>query len=233
MRADDQPDRPKIVAILPARNVVRTVAATLDSLPRDLIDEVILVDNASHDGTANVAEKLHHRHPPPGRPRLRRQPQDVLQRRARGRRRLDPRVSPRQPVRRALDPELIATAQKGRHGLVMGSRFLPPRRALDGDMPPYKYLANRTLSFLNARLLGVHLSEFHTGFRVYSAEMLRAVDYRNNWMNSLQLRDHRPVRSARIHRRRDSVVLALLRGGLLQPLLGLAAIPASIPSRSR
>jgi len=177
MRAANQ----KIVAILPARNVARTVAVSFDNLPRDLVDEVILVDNASHDDTAGIAEKLGItviRHPVDRgyggslktccNAALEAGADWILE------------FHPDNQYDSRCIPLLIETAQTGNHGLVMGSRFIPPRRALEGGMPWYKYLANRTLSFLNAHLLGVHLSEFHTGFRVYKAEMLRAVNYRDN-----------------------------------------------------
>jgi len=70
-------------------------------------------------------------------------------------------------------PDLVAKARSGDYAMVIGSRFLPARRALEGGMPWWKYLNNRALTFLNGTLLGRHLSEFHSGFRLYSAKWAR------------------------------------------------------------
>jgi hypothetical protein len=75
---------------------------------------------------------------------------------------------------------LISKAKETGVGIVMGSRFIPARRALEGNMPMWKFLGNRCLTFLNSVLLGAWLSEFHTGYRVYSAEMVRHIPYRND-----------------------------------------------------
>ena len=74
-------------------------------------------------------------------------------------------------------PALLEKAQSDRYVIVMGSRFLPPRRALEGGMPFWKYVSNRILTFLNGALLGVYLSEFHTGQRVYNATWARDVPF--------------------------------------------------------
>jgi hypothetical protein len=77
----------------------------------------------------------------------------------------------------AFVPELLAKARSDRFAIVIGSRFLPARRALEGGMPWWKFAANRTLTFLNGALVGVHLSEFHTGYRVYNAAWVRTLDF--------------------------------------------------------
>lgn len=171
----------KIVAIMPGRNVAHTVTASLEALPRELISEVILVDNASRDDTANVAEKLGItviRHPEDRgyggslktccNAALATGAEWILE------------FHPDNQYDARYIPQLLATAPSGNHGLTLGSRFLPPRRALESGMPWWKFVANRALTFLNGRLLGVRLSEFHTGYRVYSARMLRAVDFMKN-----------------------------------------------------
>jgi hypothetical protein len=79
-----------------------------------------------------------------------------------------------------LVPDLIAKAKAAGVGIVMGSRFIPPKRALEGNMPMWKFIGNRCLTTFNSIMLGTWLSEFHTGYRVYSAEMVRGIPYQNN-----------------------------------------------------
>jgi glycosyltransferase involved in cell wall biosynthesis len=72
-------------------------------------------------------------------------------------------------------PALLEKARSAPYAMVLGSRFLPARRALEGGMPWWKFVNNRVLSFLNGALLGMHLSEFHSGYRVYDARWVRGI----------------------------------------------------------
>jgi glycosyltransferase involved in cell wall biosynthesis len=76
-------------------------------------------------------------------------------------------------------PELLEPFQE-RVAVVLGSRMLTPRGALRGGMPVYKFIGNRILTFAQNSLLGSHLSEFHTGYRVYSVAALRSIPFERN-----------------------------------------------------
>lgn len=81
-------------------------------------------------------------------------------------------------------PELLGTLTEplrtGEADAVFGSRMLPPSNALRGGMPLYKFVGNRILTFLQNRILGIRLSEFHSGYRVYSIAALRKLPFERN-----------------------------------------------------
>ena len=161
---------------MPARNSAQTLEDTVKAIPFGCIDQIVLVDNASRDDTVAVAERLGLtvvRHP--------------VDRGFGG--------SMKTCLRTALDlgadlivelhpdnqydprfvPVLIEKIRSADYAIVMGSRFMPPRRALEGGMPMWKFVNNRALTFLNGTLMGVYLSEFHSGLRVYDARWVRGV----------------------------------------------------------
>lgn len=170
--------RSRVVAIMPARNSARTLEATFKRIPPGYIDQIILVDNASKDDTVAIAERLGItvvRHP--------------VDRGFGG--------SIKTLFRTALDngadyiielhpdnqydpsgiPALLEKIHPDRYAMVIASRFLPPRRALEGGMPWWKFIANRILTTLNNWMMGVRMSEFHSGFRVYSAKWARNLPF--------------------------------------------------------
>jgi glycosyltransferase involved in cell wall biosynthesis len=166
--------RPRVVVIMPARNSARTLEATFNGIPDGWVDGVILVDNASRDDTVAIAERLGItvvRHP--------------VDRGYGG--------SVKTCLRTAVDagadlivelhpdnqydpkfvPAMVEKARSGDYAIVLGSRFLVPGQARRDGMPWWRFIANRILTFVNATLLGVRLSEFHSGYRVYSAKWVR------------------------------------------------------------
>jgi len=173
--------QPKIVIIMPARNSAKTLAATYHAIPPGCADEVILVDNKSKDETVKIAEELGIkvvRHPSDRgyggslktclKTALAEGADFIVE------------LHPDGQYNTELIPDLIAKAKETGVGLVLGSRFIPAKRALEGNMPLWKFLGNRCLTFLNNVLLGQRLAEFHTGYRVYRADMVRGVPYWNN-----------------------------------------------------
>jgi glycosyltransferase involved in cell wall biosynthesis len=170
-------DGARVIVVMPAYNAARTLEATYRGLPRDLVDEVILVDDVSRDATVEVAERLGLRvvvH---------------LQNRGYGgnqktcylealRRGADVvvMVHPDNQYDATLVPELVAPILAGRADLVLGSRLLSGT-ALSGGMPRWKYAANRFLTGVENRALGLRLSECHTGFRAYSRRLLETVPF--------------------------------------------------------
>ena len=79
-----------------------------------------------------------------------------------------------------LIPDMIAAIRDGKGDFVMGSRFLPPRSAWEGGMPRYKYLSNRFLTSIENLVMGLNLSECHSGYRAYSRRLLLTVPFLRN-----------------------------------------------------
>lgn len=77
-------------------------------------------------------------------------------------------------------PELLAPFQDERVAAVFGSRMMPPKEALRGGMPLYKFVGNRILTWIQNRLLHSRLSEFHSGYRIYSVDALRSIPFERN-----------------------------------------------------
>jgi glycosyltransferase involved in cell wall biosynthesis len=167
----------RAVIIMPARNSARTLEDTYRGIPPGSVDQVILVDNASRDDTVAIAERLGItvvRHPVDRgyggsiktclRTALAAGAELILE------------LHPDNQYDPSFVPSLLEKARSGNYAIVIGSRFLPARRALEGGMPWWKFVANRALTFLNGFLLGVRLSEFHTGYRVYRARWIRTLN---------------------------------------------------------
>jgi glycosyltransferase involved in cell wall biosynthesis len=162
----------RIVVILPAYNAARTLRRTVDAIPMQLVDEVILTDDASTDATADIAQALGLRtivHPSNRgyggnqktcyRAALETGADIVVMLHP------DYQYSPR------LVPAMASMVASGEYDVVLGSRILG-RGALAGGMPLWKYIANRVLTLLENILLRRKLSEYHTGLRAWSRRAL-------------------------------------------------------------
>ncbi len=77
-------------------------------------------------------------------------------------------------------PQMISPIKEGHAELVLGSRMLDRMKALEGNMPLYKWIGNQTLTFLQNRFLGTNLSEFHTGYRAFKVDALKRIPFANN-----------------------------------------------------
>jgi glycosyltransferase involved in cell wall biosynthesis len=170
----------KICVVLPAYNAVRTLQATVEEIPPDIVDDVILVDDASTDDTLALAKKLsifafaHHRNLGYGgnqktcyRLALERGADIVVMLHP------DYQYSPK------LLPAMAAMLASGLYDVVLGSRILGVS-ALVGGMPRYKYVANRMLTLIENILLGHKLSEYHTGYRGFTREVIEALPLERN-----------------------------------------------------
>lgn len=171
----------KIVVVLPAYNAEKTLQQTFEEIPFDIVDEIILVDDSSLDKTFEKAQELGIKHV------IRHE-----QNKGYG-------GNQKTCYNKALDlnadivimlhpdyqytPKLIHSMcyliANDVYHVVLGSRILG-RGALKGGMPVYKYIANRMLTLFQNILMGQKLSEYHTGFRAFSAQVLRAIDYNSN-----------------------------------------------------
>lgn len=165
----------KIVVVMPAYNAARTLERTVAELPRAWVDEVILVDDGSQDDTAARAQALGLRTIVHARNRGYGGNQKTCYREALARGadivvmlHPDYQYSPRLVLAMA---SLVAS---GHYDIALGSRILGGD-ALRGGMPLYKYVANRVLTLAQNLFTGAKLSEYHTGFRAFSADVLRTL----------------------------------------------------------
>ncbi len=169
----------KIVVVLPAYNAEKTLAATVRELP-DLVDETILVDDYSKDGTVAVARSLglsvhvHDRNRGYGG----NQKTCYAQALARG---ADVVVMthPDYQYSPLLVTAMASMVAYGVYDISLGSRILGGG-ALRGGMPRYKYVANRALTTFQNIVMGASLSEYHTGYRAFSRELLMALPLERN-----------------------------------------------------
>ena len=165
----------KIVVVMPAYRAEKTLQRTHEAVPRDVVDEVILTDDASDDATAAVARKLgittfvHETNRGYGANQktcyleaLRRGADVVVM------------LHPDYQYEPRLVTPMASMITSGIYDVVLGSRILGGT-AMAGGMPLWKYAANRVLTLLQNFALGSKLSEFHTGFRAYSREALLAI----------------------------------------------------------
>ncbi len=171
----------KVIAVMPAYNAARTLEPTVRDIPGGTIDEIILVDDASTDNTVEVAQKLgltiirHETNRGYGanqktcyRLALERGADIVIM------------IHPDYQYDSRLTPYLIGFLKEGFLDVMLGSRIRTRKEALSGGMPLYKYLANRTLTFIENILLGMNLSEWHTGFRAYTRKVLETIPWHDN-----------------------------------------------------
>lgn len=170
----------KLVVIMPAYNSGKTLRQTYEELPRNYVDEVILVDDASKDDTLRIACELgirtviHTENVGYGgnqktcyREALRHGGDIIVM------------VHPDYQYSPRLVTAMASMVASGHYDVVLGSRILGGT-ALKGGMPLYKYISNRLLTFIENLALGVKLSEYHTGFRAFTREVLETLPLEEN-----------------------------------------------------
>jgi glycosyltransferase involved in cell wall biosynthesis len=183
--ADDNPgpcesmlERKKIVVVLPAYNARCTLRKTIDEIPAGIVDDIILTDDASSDGTADLARSLgihtlrHDRNQGYGA----NQKTCYLAALARGAD-IVVMLHPDYQYTPRLVTAMASMVASGHYDAVLGSRILG-KGALSGGMPRYKYVANRLLTFGQNIMLGQKLSEYHTGYRAWSRSVLENLPLR-------------------------------------------------------
>ncbi len=170
----------KVVVVMPAYNAGATLERTVADVPRDVVDEILVVDDASRDDTCDVAARL-------GLPVIRHpknrgyggnQKTCYTSALARGAD-IVVMVHPDYQYTPRLVPALASCIASGLYDVALGSRILGGR-ALDGGMPVYKYIANRALTLVENLLLGEKLSEYHTGYRAFSRRLLETLPIQEN-----------------------------------------------------
>jgi glycosyltransferase involved in cell wall biosynthesis len=171
----------KIVVVLPAYNAELTLEKTYREIPFDIVDEVILVDDFSKDNTYNLGKKLGIKHI------IHHEVnkgyggnQKTCYRKALE---LDADIvimlHPDYQYTPLLIPAMVSLIGSGLYPVVFGSRILG-KSALTGGMPKYKYFANRLLTFIQNVLMNQKLTEYHTGYRAYSADVLKKINFEKN-----------------------------------------------------
>ena len=171
----------KVVAVLPAYNAARTLEMTYNEIPFDVVDEVILCDDASEDNTVKIGaqlgiqhiikheknkgyggnqKSLYHKSLEIG--------ADIIV-----------MLHPDYQYTPRLIPSMVNMIGEDLYPVVLGSRILG-KGALKGGMPLYKYMANRLLTFVQNILVNYKLSEYHTGYRAFSREVLETINFEKN-----------------------------------------------------
>lgn len=171
----------KVAVVLPAYNAGKTLQKTYREIPFDIVDEVILVDDASRDNTSQLARELGIGHV-------------VVHKNNKGyggnqktcyntARELGADIVIMLHPDYQYTPKLIHSMAyliaDGVYPVVFGSRILG-KGALKGGMPMYKYIANRALTLFQNILMGQKLAEYHTGYRAFSKDVLETVNYNLN-----------------------------------------------------
>jgi len=171
----------KLVIVLPAYKAALTLERTYNEIPFDIVDDVVLVDDNSPDNTVDVARQIGIRH--------------IIKHEANKGYGGNQKSCYRKAMELNADivvmlhpdyqytPKLIHTLASmiayDVYPVSFGSRILG-KGALKGGMPMYKYIANRFLTLFQNIMLGQKLSEYHTGYRAFSAEVIKSIDFTHN-----------------------------------------------------
>jgi glycosyltransferase involved in cell wall biosynthesis len=171
----------KVIVVLPAYNAALTLEKTYREIPFDIVDDVVLCDDASSDNTSALARKIGIRHV-------------ITHTDNRGyggnQKSLYNKalelgadivimLHPDYQYTPKLIPAMVNIIGEDLYPVVLGSRILG-KGALAGGMPLYKYIANRMLTFFQNLLVNYKLSEYHTGYRAFNSKVLRAINYNEN-----------------------------------------------------
>jgi glycosyltransferase involved in cell wall biosynthesis len=172
---------PKVFIVLPAYNAEKTLSRTIAAIPCEYLEHIILVDDSSHDRTVKIAHDLgleyfvHAKNLGYGGNQktcyqlaLARGADIVVM------------LHPDYQYDPQFIPYLVAPIENGHFDLMLGSRITSRKKVLAGGMPLYKYIANRFLTFCENIILGLSLSEYHTGYRAYSRRALEIIPYEKN-----------------------------------------------------
>lgn len=171
----------KILVVLPAFNAESTLEATYNDIPFDIVDEVLLVDDGSKDATLTVAKQLgvdhiisHEENRGYG------ANQKTCYNSALGRKAdIIIMLHPDYQYTPKLIYAMSSIIAYDIYPVIFGSRILG-KGALKGGMPLYKFVANRFLTFFQNLIMDHKLSEYHTGYRAFSQEVLRSIDFNSN-----------------------------------------------------
>lgn len=171
-------DVPKVIVVMPAYNAAKTLEKTYQDIPKNSVEEIILVDDSSHDRTVELSKKLgiktyvHKQNKGYG------GNQKTCYKKA---------ISLGADIVVMLHPDyqydprllgdLVRPIKDGRFDVMLGSRIRTRKEALSSGMPKYKYIGNRVLTIIENIVIGQNLSEYHTGFRAFRREVLEKIPF--------------------------------------------------------
>lgn len=171
----------KVIVVMPAYNAAETLEKTYHDIPAGSVDEIILVDDRSSDNTVEIARRLgihtivHEVNRGYGgnqktcyREALRRGADIVIM------------IHPDYQYDSRLVPYILGFLDLGICDVVLGSRIRTRRETLECGMPAYKYFFNRMLTITENVVLGQNVSDFHTGYRAYTREVLETIPFMRN-----------------------------------------------------
>jgi glycosyltransferase involved in cell wall biosynthesis len=167
-----------VIVVMPAYNAEKTLKRTVTDIPKELVSEILLVDDGSRDSTVEIAKKLGlttFSHPNNlgygGNQKtcyweaLKRKPDIVVM------------IHPDYQYDATLIPELIRPIIQGRYDYMFGSRIRSRSEALEGGMPQIKYVFNRVYTLIANMMLGVNFTEHMSGMRAFSKKTLSTVPF--------------------------------------------------------
>lgn len=168
---------PKVIVVMPAYNAEKTLRQTIEDIPKDKVDEIILGDDCSKDGTVEIARSLGLRVLLTPRNLGYGGNQKMLYREALARGAdIIVMLHPDWQYDAAKIPAMIGPIRRGEKDMMMGSRILSGA----STMPLYKYLSNRFLTGVENLVFRLNLSEYHTGFRAFSRRVLETIPFERN-----------------------------------------------------
>jgi len=169
------------VVILPAYNAARTLRKTFEDIPFDVVDEVVLTDDASTDETRLIAAelKIHHVIAHDKNQGYGANQKTCYKKALEIGADIVIMLHPDYQYTPKLIPSMVYLIANGVYPVVLGSRILG-KGAIKGGMPVYKYVANRSLTFFQNLMTGAKLSEYHTGYRAFSSDVLRKINFTKN-----------------------------------------------------
>jgi glycosyltransferase involved in cell wall biosynthesis len=171
----------KIIVVLPAYKAAKTLEKTVNEIPFDVVDEIIITDDYSTDNTIEVARKIGIKH-------------IISHDKNKGyganqksyyKKAFDLKANiivmlhPDYQYTPKLIPAMCYLVANDLYDMVLGSRILG-KGALKGGMPLCKYISNRILTFVQNILMNQKLSEYHTGFRCFNTQFLKGINFENN-----------------------------------------------------
>ncbi|PIP69167.1 glycosyl transferase family 2 [Candidatus Nomurabacteria bacterium CG_4_9_14_0_2_um_filter_32_10] len=171
----------KVIVILPALNAEKTLEKTVQDISKNIVDEIILVDDGSTDDTVNIAKRLgltvytHEKNKGYGanqktcyRLALEKKADIIVM------------IHPDYQYDAKVIKYLVGFIEEGYCDVMLGSRIRSRKQVAKGGMPFYKYISNRFLTLCENILSGYNLAEWHTGMRAYKREVLENIDFKNN-----------------------------------------------------
>jgi len=169
----------KVIVVLPAYNAEKTIAKTYSEIPKNVVDEIIMVDDFSSDKTVKIAKKL--------------KIKIYLHKKNKGyganqKMCYDHALSMGGDIIVMLHPDyqydpklikyLVEYIKNGYFDVMLGTRIRTMKEAIEGGMPKYKYYSNRFLTAIENLVTGQNLGEWHTGMRAYRREVLESIEFK-------------------------------------------------------